>query len=137
VDALPEIHKLAAQGFARNAATYVGARPEYPQEVESWLLDDLGLCPGKAALDLGAATGKFLPRLRATGATLVVLRSIGYGKKLGPSIVRKGRPSSWFSATRSCPAVIGNILLFLFQRRVQQCVDLAFEIRATVVLKVH
>jgi SAM-dependent methyltransferase len=64
------VHAAAAAGFSAGAATYAAGRPEYPAEVEGWLRDDLRLGPGKAALDLGAGTGKFLSRLRATGATL-------------------------------------------------------------------
>jgi SAM-dependent methyltransferase len=64
------VHAAAAAGFAAGVATYAAGRPEYPAEVEGWLREDLRLGPGRAALDLGAGTGKFLSRLRATGATL-------------------------------------------------------------------
>jgi SAM-dependent methyltransferase len=64
------IHAAAATGFAAGAEAYVAGRPEYPAEVEDWLRNDLRLGPGRAALDLGAGTGKFLARLRGVGATL-------------------------------------------------------------------
>jgi SAM-dependent methyltransferase len=64
------VHTAAAVGFAAGAAAYAAGRPEYPAEVEGWLSDDLRLGPGRAALDLGAGTGKFLSRLRSVGATL-------------------------------------------------------------------
>ena len=64
------VHAAAAAGFAAGAATYAAGRPEYPAEVEGWLREDLRLGPGRAVLDLGAGTGKFLSRLRATGAAL-------------------------------------------------------------------
>jgi len=67
---LNHVHAAAAAGFSAGAATYVAGRPEYPAEVEGWLRDDLRLGPGRAALDLGAGAGKFLPRLRAAGARL-------------------------------------------------------------------
>jgi SAM-dependent methyltransferase len=64
------VHAAAAVGFAAGAAAYAAGRPEYPAEVEGWLSEDLRLGPGRAALDLGAGTGKFLSRLRSVGATL-------------------------------------------------------------------
>ena len=60
-----DVHAAAAAGFAAGATTYAAGRPEYPSEVEGWLADDLRLGPGRAVLDLGAGTGKFLTRLRA------------------------------------------------------------------------
>jgi len=66
----PCIHPVASAGFSAKAAAYVAGRPDYPQGVIDWLRRDLRLGPGAAALDLGAGTGKFLARLRATGATL-------------------------------------------------------------------
>jgi len=70
------VHAAAAAGFAAGAATYFAGRPEYPAEVEGWLRDDLHLGPGRAVLDLGAGTGKFLSRLRATGATLYAVEPV-------------------------------------------------------------
>jgi SAM-dependent methyltransferase len=70
------IHRLAAEGFTAGAATYVAGRPEYPPEIEAWLAHDLGLGGGKTALDLAAGTGKFSPRLLATGATVVAVEPV-------------------------------------------------------------
>ncbi len=64
------VHPAAAAGFSAGAATYAAGRPDYPAEVEAWLREDLRLGPGRAALDLGAGTGKFLSRLRGVGARL-------------------------------------------------------------------
>jgi SAM-dependent methyltransferase len=66
----------AAEGFAAGARAYVAGRPEYPIEIEDWLRDDLGLAPGRSMLDLGAGTGKFLSRLRATGATIFAVEPV-------------------------------------------------------------
>ena len=73
---MANIHHSAARGFANSAATYVSGRPEYPREVDDWLRSELGLGTGKAALDLGAGTGKFLARLRAAGATLSAVEPV-------------------------------------------------------------
>ncbi|HUZ91499.1 MAG TPA: class I SAM-dependent methyltransferase [Methylocella sp.] len=70
------IHRAAASGFAKGAATYVKGRPDYPPDVGDWLRGDLALCKGKTVLDLGAGTGKFVPYLRATGATPIAVEPI-------------------------------------------------------------
>jgi SAM-dependent methyltransferase len=70
------IDASAAEGFAAGARAYAAGRPEYPIEIEDWLRDDLGLAEGRSALDLGAGTGKFLSRLRATGATIFAVEPV-------------------------------------------------------------
>ncbi len=73
---MPAIHRAAADGYTAKAGTYVAGRPDYPPEVVAWLRSDLGLGPGKVALDLGAGTGKFQPCLRATGARLIAVEPV-------------------------------------------------------------
>jgi SAM-dependent methyltransferase len=58
---------------AAQAAAYVSGRPEYPDAIEEWLRCDLGLGPGKVAVDLGSGTGKFLPRLLSLGAEVIAI----------------------------------------------------------------
>jgi SAM-dependent methyltransferase len=73
---MPDIHHSAADGYAVTAATYVRGRPDYPPEMDDWLCGDLALSKGKMALDLGAGTGKFLPHLRRTNATIVAVEPV-------------------------------------------------------------
>lgn len=73
---MAHIHHAAAEGFAAGAANYVAGRPEYPAEIEQWLSHDLALGPGKSVLDLGAGTGKFTPRLLATGAKVIAVEPV-------------------------------------------------------------
>jgi SAM-dependent methyltransferase len=73
---MTNIHRTAAEGFTAGAATYVEGRPEYPPEIGAWLTEDLGLGSGKTALDLAAGTGKFTPRLLATGATVIAVEPV-------------------------------------------------------------
>jgi len=70
------IHPSAAKGFSAGATAYVRGRPDYPPEIEAWLREDLRLSEGRAAVDLGAGTGKFVPRLRATGASVVAVEPL-------------------------------------------------------------
>ena len=73
---MTNIHPIAAEGFSAGAVTYVEGRPDYPPEIEAWLIHDLGLGRGKTALDLAAGTGKFSPRLLATGANVIAVEPV-------------------------------------------------------------
>jgi SAM-dependent methyltransferase len=73
---MTDIHHLAAKGFTAAAAAYVEGRPGYPPEIEAWLSHDLGLSRSKTALDLAAGTGKFSPRLLATGAAVIAVEPV-------------------------------------------------------------
>ncbi len=73
---MTEIHQTASAGFGAQADAYVRGRPDYPQEVTTWLERKLDLGPGKTALDLGAGTGKFTRRLLETGATVIAVEPI-------------------------------------------------------------
>ncbi len=67
------VHRAAAEGFARDAATYARGRPEYPPEADAWLREALGCGPGRRVLEVGAGTGKFAARLVATGAEVAAV----------------------------------------------------------------
>ena len=73
---MTEIHQTASAGFGAQADAYVRGRPDYPQEVTTWLERKLDLGPGKTALDLGAGTGKFTRRLLETGATVIAVEPV-------------------------------------------------------------
>ena len=70
------VHPTAAKGYTASSEVFVKGRPDYPPEVADWLRGDLALGPGKTVLDLGAGTGKFLPTLRATGASVVAVEPV-------------------------------------------------------------
>lgn len=73
----------AAQGFESGAAAYERGRPDYPAGVAGWLVDTLGLGPGRTAIDLGAGTGKFTRYLTATGAAVIAVEPVdGMREKL-------------------------------------------------------
>lgn len=73
---MSNIHHVASAGFAAQAAAYAKGRPDYPPEAGDWLRGDLALREGKRALDLGSGTGKFLPRLLSTGASIVAVEPL-------------------------------------------------------------
>ncbi len=70
------IHAAAAQGFEADAAGYARGRPDYPAALDAWLRDALALGPETVVVDLGAGTGKFLPRLCTTGARIVAIEPV-------------------------------------------------------------
>jgi SAM-dependent methyltransferase len=72
----PSVHHAAAKGFGAAAEAYQHARPDYPPELAEWLRSELGLAPGRVAVDLGAGTGKFTPLLSATGARVVAVEPV-------------------------------------------------------------
>jgi SAM-dependent methyltransferase len=67
------VHPAARAGYTASADTYVSGRPGYPPEVGAWLRETPALGPGRTALEVGAGTGKFLPRLVETGARVIAL----------------------------------------------------------------
>ena len=73
---MTDLHRAAAQGFEAGATRYSAGRPDYPAELDGWLRDALGLAPGKTALDLGAGTGKFTPRLIGAGAAVMAVEPV-------------------------------------------------------------
>jgi SAM-dependent methyltransferase len=72
----PAIHPAAACGFDAQAQAYARGRPDYPPALDAWLRDTLGLHAGRSVVDLGAGTGKFVPRLLATGARVTAIEPV-------------------------------------------------------------
>jgi SAM-dependent methyltransferase len=70
------IHHAAAAGYASAADRYAQGRPEYPEALDRWLVEVVGLGPASRVIDLGAGTGKFLPRLSSTGARVTAVEPV-------------------------------------------------------------
>ncbi len=69
-------HPIAARGYARGAQTYARGRPGFPPQALDWLRRDLGLGPGKTAVEVGAGTGKFTQLLAQTGAHVIAVEPV-------------------------------------------------------------
>jgi len=65
------VHPIA-EAFDRAADVYDRVRPEYPDEAVDWLVETLGLGPGKTVVDLAAGTGKLTKALLARARARVV-----------------------------------------------------------------
>ncbi len=72
------VHSSAQTGYSQDAQaqTYASSRPDYPPALADWLTGTLQLAPGRSVADVGAGTGKFTPRLLATGAQVIAVEPV-------------------------------------------------------------
>jgi SAM-dependent methyltransferase len=66
----------ARLGFDNSAIAYVRARPAYPDEAISSLMEELGLRPGAHVVDLGAGTGIVSSQLAARGLNVTAVEPV-------------------------------------------------------------
>jgi SAM-dependent methyltransferase len=73
----------AAEGFDDRAtvAAYERGRPAFPAELRPLLTAELGIGPGRLALDLGAGTGMMTALLLETGATPIAVEPLAEMRK--------------------------------------------------------
>ncbi len=77
-------HHRAASSFAQTADLYERARPGYPPAAVAYLVERLGLEPGRTVLDLGAGTGKLARLLAESGAHVVAVEPLAEMRALVP-----------------------------------------------------
>lgn len=70
------IHPWAEAGFGRAAAEYERGRPGYPEAALAFLVERLGLGPGRTVVDLAAGTGKLARLLVASGARVIAVEPV-------------------------------------------------------------
>ncbi len=70
------VHEQAESGFGAGADDYEKGRPSYADDVVAWLVDRLGIAPGKRVVDLAAGTGKLTRLLVPTGAEVVAVEPV-------------------------------------------------------------
>jgi SAM-dependent methyltransferase len=73
---VPEVHEIAARGFTAEAAAYDSSRPSYPRDAVQWLIDNLGIAPGRRVVDLAAGTGKLTVLIAGAGAQLIAVEPV-------------------------------------------------------------
>lgn len=73
--AASELHP-ATHGFELSADAYERGRPGYPAAAVDWLVERLGIGPGRSVLDLAAGTGKLTRLLVPTGAEVIAVEPI-------------------------------------------------------------
>jgi len=70
------IHPVAARGFGSSAERYERGRPGYPSVAVRWMVERLGVGPGRTVCDVGAGTGKLTRDLTPTGAAILAVEPI-------------------------------------------------------------
>lgn len=70
------LHPAAQKGFSSVAELYQQVRPNYPQDVVTWLKQDLELNANSSVIDLGAGTGKFLPYLKQITPHIIAIEPV-------------------------------------------------------------
>ena len=72
----PQVHPAAAEGFDREAEAYDRGRPGYPDDAAAFLLETLGMRPGRVVADVAAGTGKLTRMLVASGADVIAIEPV-------------------------------------------------------------
>jgi ubiquinone/menaquinone biosynthesis C-methylase UbiE len=70
------VDDVAARGFNAGAASYEAARPGYPDAALDALVEQLGIGPATAVLDLAAGTGKLTRRLVEVAGSVVAVEPV-------------------------------------------------------------
>jgi ubiquinone/menaquinone biosynthesis C-methylase UbiE len=65
-----DLYRLSFEAVAEQ---YERARPTYADDALRWLVDRIGIAPGRRVLDLAAGTGKLTRQLVALGASVVAV----------------------------------------------------------------
>jgi SAM-dependent methyltransferase len=69
------VHERAT-AFETAAQVYESSRPGYPPDAVRWLVEALGLGPGRRVVDLAAGTGKLTRDLVPTGAHVIAVEPV-------------------------------------------------------------
>ncbi|MDB6141074.1 MAG: hypothetical protein JWP80_118 [Pseudomonas sp.] len=108
---MPVVHKAAQVGYSTQAGTYTLGRPEYPDELNLWLRDTLGIDAQASVVDLGAGTGKFTRLLKPLTDHLTAVEPVQamrqeFGKGFPDTTIVQGTAESIPLADETADAVV-------------------------------
>lgn len=73
---MSELHQVAAPGFGTETAARERATTCMPQDAIAWLIERLGVKPGRQIVDLAAGTGALTAPLADVGADIVAVEPV-------------------------------------------------------------
>lgn len=73
---MSEVQGAAAGAVGAEAGAYDRAGPSYPIDAVAWLIEKLGIKPGRQIVDLAAGTGTLTAMLTGAGADIVVVEPV-------------------------------------------------------------
>jgi ubiquinone/menaquinone biosynthesis C-methylase UbiE len=76
-----KLDRSSAKAFAGVAEEYERRRPSYHPEIVAWIVEQLGLGPGRSVVDIGAGTGKFTRLLVPSGARVIAVEPLAEMRK--------------------------------------------------------
>ena len=85
------VHEVASSGFGAEADAYERSRPSYPPDAVAWIVDALGIAPGRDVADVAAGTGKFTRLIESTGAWIVAVEPVDAMRARLPRLPTAGR----------------------------------------------
>lgn len=71
-----EVHEVASYGSGAEAVADLRAWPSLPPDVVAWLIERLGIKPGRQVVDLAAGTGALTALLADVGADIVAIEPV-------------------------------------------------------------
>ena len=116
------MHPVAKAGFGSSVEAYRRSRPSYPPAAVAWLVEALGIEPGRTVVDVGAGTGKFSALLVPTGADVIAVEPLaamreGFASELPEVMLLEGSAEALPLSDASADAIVAAQAFHWFDRR--------------------
>ncbi len=113
---------MARRGFGVATETREWDGPSYPPDAIAWLVNNLGIKPGRQVLDLAAGTGALTTLIAATGADVIAVEPVAamrdrLSARLPGVPVLAGTAEALPLADQSVDTVVGTAVFHWFDAR--------------------